>query len=36
MFLTVDEPVGAEVLERLRAVPGIEDLRYVELGAGDG
>jgi D-3-phosphoglycerate dehydrogenase len=31
MFVTVDEPVGKEVLERLSQVPGISDLRYVEL-----
>ncbi|MBO0685479.1 MAG: ACT domain-containing protein, partial [Candidatus Dormibacteraeota bacterium] len=32
MIVTVDEPVGEAVLERLRSVPGMSDLRYVELG----
>jgi D-3-phosphoglycerate dehydrogenase len=32
MVLEVDEPVGEPVLERLRHVSGISDLRYVELG----
>jgi len=36
MLLAVDEPVGPEVLEQLREVPGIGDLRYVELGSLDG
>jgi D-3-phosphoglycerate dehydrogenase len=31
MILTVDEPVGEPVLQRLRAVSGMGDLRYVEL-----
>ena len=34
MILAVDDPVGAEVLSRLRDVPGMSDLRYVELRAG--
>jgi D-3-phosphoglycerate dehydrogenase len=32
MILTVDDAVGDSVLERLRQVDGIADLRYVELG----
>ncbi|MBO0708790.1 MAG: phosphoglycerate dehydrogenase [Candidatus Dormibacteraeota bacterium] len=32
MIVTVDEPVGEAVLARLRGVPGMSDLRYVELG----
>jgi len=28
----VDEPVGDPVLNRLRGVYGMSDLRYVELG----
>ena len=32
MILAVDDPVGAEVLARLREVAGMSDLRYVELG----
>ncbi|MDQ6900040.1 MAG: phosphoglycerate dehydrogenase [Candidatus Dormibacteraeota bacterium] len=36
MLLQVDEPVGEPVLEQLRQVSGIEDLRYVELGSLDG
>ena len=32
MMLTVDEPVGDPVLNRLRGVYGMSDLRYVELG----
>jgi D-3-phosphoglycerate dehydrogenase len=32
MILAVDDPVGADVLERLRDVAGMSDLRYVELG----
>jgi D-3-phosphoglycerate dehydrogenase len=32
MILAVDDPVGADVLERLRDVDGMSDLRYVELG----
>lgn len=36
MLLAVDESVGPEVLEQLREVPGIGDLRYVELGSLDG
>jgi D-3-phosphoglycerate dehydrogenase len=33
MILAVDDPVGDEVLSRLRAVAGMSDLRYVELGS---
>ncbi|HXM54778.1 MAG TPA: phosphoglycerate dehydrogenase [Candidatus Dormibacteraeota bacterium] len=33
MVLTVDDPVGSAVLERLRDVAGMSDLRYVELGS---
>jgi D-3-phosphoglycerate dehydrogenase len=33
MLLNVDEPVGEAVLERLRGVFGMADLRYVELGS---
>ncbi len=36
MILAVDDPVSEPVLERLRAVAGLEELRYVELGALDG
>jgi hypothetical protein len=32
MILTVDDPVAADVLKRLREVSGMSDLRYVELG----
>jgi D-3-phosphoglycerate dehydrogenase len=32
MILAVDERVAAEVLQRLREVGGMSDLRYVELG----
>jgi hypothetical protein len=32
MFLTIDDAVGETVLKRLARVPGIADLRYVELG----
>jgi D-3-phosphoglycerate dehydrogenase len=32
MILAVDDPVGDEVLSRLREVAGMSDLRYVELG----
>ncbi|HKF18570.1 MAG TPA: phosphoglycerate dehydrogenase [Candidatus Dormibacteraeota bacterium] len=32
MMLTVDEPVGDAVLNKLRGVYGMSDLRYVELG----
>ncbi|HSS94580.1 MAG TPA: phosphoglycerate dehydrogenase [Candidatus Dormibacteraeota bacterium] len=32
MILAVDDPVGADVLDRLRDVAGMSDLRYVELG----
>ncbi len=32
MILEVDDPVEEPVLESLREVPGMEDLRYVELG----
>ncbi|MGH7777046.1 MAG: phosphoglycerate dehydrogenase [Candidatus Dormibacterales bacterium] len=31
MILAVDDPAPAAVLERLRAIPGVSDLRYVEL-----
>ena len=34
MILAVDDPVRPEVLARLREVPGMSDLRYVELGGG--
>jgi D-3-phosphoglycerate dehydrogenase len=34
MILTVDDPVEADVLKRLREVAGMSDLRYVELGGG--
>jgi D-3-phosphoglycerate dehydrogenase len=34
MILTVDDPVEADVLKRLREVSGMSDLRYVELGGG--
>jgi D-3-phosphoglycerate dehydrogenase len=36
MILTIDEPVGDGVLDRLRGVFGMSDLRYVELGGTDG
>jgi D-3-phosphoglycerate dehydrogenase len=32
MILAVDDPVGPDVLARLREVAGMSDLRYVELG----
>ena len=32
MILAVDDRVSSEVLERLRGVGGMSDLRYVELG----
>ena len=32
MILAVDDPVGSDVLARLREVEGMSDLRYVELG----
>jgi D-3-phosphoglycerate dehydrogenase len=32
MILAVDDPVASDVLVRLREVPGMSDLRYVELG----
>lgn len=32
MILAVDDPVGDDVLARLREVAGMSDLRYVELG----
>jgi len=32
MILAVDDPVGDDVLSRLREVAGMSDLRYVELG----
>jgi L-serine deaminase len=31
MILAIDDPVGEGVLARLRAVPAMSDLRYVEL-----
>jgi hypothetical protein len=31
MILAVDDPVDEEVLSRLRDVPAMSDLRYVEL-----
>jgi len=34
MVLTVDDPVSEAVIADLRAVTGMSDLRYVELGAG--
>ena len=34
MILAVDDAVGADVLARLREVPGMSDLRYVELRGG--
>ncbi len=34
MILAVDDPVGTDVLKRLREVNGMSDLRYVELGGG--
>ena len=36
MILTVDDPVSGAVLEQLRDVVGMSDLRYVELGDGVG
>lgn len=36
MILAVDDPVGPAVLERLREVAGMADLRYVELVDSDG
>jgi D-3-phosphoglycerate dehydrogenase len=33
MMLSVDDRVGQAVLDRLRSVAGMSDLRYVELGA---
>jgi D-3-phosphoglycerate dehydrogenase / 2-oxoglutarate reductase len=36
MILEVDDVVPTEVLERLRQVPGMSDLRYVELKGTDG
>jgi D-3-phosphoglycerate dehydrogenase / 2-oxoglutarate reductase len=35
MILAVDERVAPEVLQRLRDVAGMSDLRYVELGVGE-
>jgi hypothetical protein len=32
MILAVDDRVSPDVLERLREVAGMSDLRYVELG----
>ena len=34
MILTIDDPVAEAVLEQLRGVTGMSDLRYVELGRG--
>ena len=34
MLLSVDEPVGEALLDRLRGVLGMADVRYVELGDG--
>ncbi len=34
MLLSVDEPVGEALLDRLHGVPGMADVRYVELGDG--
>jgi hypothetical protein len=34
MILAVDDAVGDDVLNRLRAVDGMSDLRYVELSGG--
>jgi D-3-phosphoglycerate dehydrogenase len=34
MILTVDDPVAGSLLDRLRGVTGMSDLRYVELGNG--
>jgi D-3-phosphoglycerate dehydrogenase len=34
MILAVDDPVGADVLDALRTVPGMSDLRYIELDTG--
>ncbi len=36
MILTVDDPVSGSVLEQLRGVGGMSDLRYVELGDAIG
>jgi D-3-phosphoglycerate dehydrogenase len=33
MILAIDERVAPELLDRLRQVGGMSDLRYVELGA---
>src|SRR5213082_768299 len=33
MILAVDDRVGSDLLGRLREVPGMSDLRYVELGS---
>ena len=35
MILAVDDPVSEPVLEKLRGVPGMEDLRYVEFVEAD-
>jgi D-3-phosphoglycerate dehydrogenase len=35
MILAIDEPVGEDVLAELRTVPGMSDLRYVELGGSN-
>jgi len=35
MLLAVDDQVPDEVLNELRQVHGMSDLRYVELGAAD-
>ncbi len=31
MFVSVDQPIGEDVLGELRGVPGMLDLRVVEL-----
>lgn len=36
MILAVDDAVGDDVLDALRTVPGMSDLRYVELGSLGG
>lgn len=36
MILAVDDPVSEPVLDRLRGVTGMEDLRYVEFEAAEG
>ena len=36
MILAVDDRVGPDVLDRLREVPGMSDLHFIELGNSDG